>query len=75
MSQIHLEILGFDRIGFVNDIDKEVSKWGTIKKLQFEADGIKSVGKMKIETNQKPEILLNRLKSINGLVVAKQISE
>ncbi len=71
MPHIHLEILGFDRIGFVNDIDNEVSKWGIIKRLQFEADGIKSVGKIEIDTNHTSETLITKLKFVNGLVEVK----
>ena len=75
--QAQIEILGFDRIGFVNDVAKEISKWAIIKTLAFEANGIKSTGKLSIEIGNHPNItsLFECLKSVKGLATVKQIEE
>lgn len=73
-SLIQLEILGFDRVGFVEEITRFTSDYGKIVSVRFEADGVRSVGFVKVRMNQLERLssLLVRLKAITGLVKVKQ---
>ncbi len=78
ISKPHLtqiEILGFDRIGFVAEVTRHSSDYGRIVSVKFEADGVKSEGKVgiELESADKLDNLLLRLKAITGLVRAKHI--
>ena len=73
--KISIEILGFDRLGFVYDIHHILSKFDTIsvKNVHFEADGVRSVGKLQAETEQENNLekLIEKLKSVQGLAKVK----
>jgi uncharacterized protein with ACT and thioredoxin-like domain len=73
-SLIQLEILGFDRVGFVEEITRFISDYGKIVSVRFEADGVRSEGlvKVKLEDTDRLGSLLVRLKAITGLVKVKQ---
>jgi uncharacterized protein with ACT and thioredoxin-like domain len=68
-----LEILGFDRVGFVEEVTRFTTDYGRIVSVKFEADGVRSVGflKVQLEKAERLESLLTRLKSITGLVKVK----
>ena len=70
-----LEILGFDRVGFVEEVTRFVSDYGHIVSVRFEADGVRSQGFLKIKLDQleRLESLLVRLKAITGLVRVKKV--
>ncbi|MCA0229394.1 MAG: hypothetical protein LCH91_02945 [Bacteroidetes bacterium] len=70
-----LEILGFDRVGFVEEVTRFVSDYGHIVSVRFEADGVRSQGFLKIKLDQleRLEGLLVRLKAITGLVRVKKV--
>jgi hypothetical protein len=70
--QTQIEILGFDRIGFVHEVTQTVARYAQILGATFEADGVRSVGKLRLclqNIDQLNELLL-RLKTITGLVKA-----
>ena len=70
-----LEILGFDRVGFVEEVTRFVSDYGHIVSVRFEADGVRSQGFLKIKLDQLERLdsLLIRLKAITGLVRVKKV--
>ncbi|MFN8347172.1 MAG: ACT domain-containing protein [Spirosomataceae bacterium] len=70
-----LEILGFDRIGFVDEITGFISDYGRIVSVKFEADGIRSLGQVKVrlENRERLESLMVRLKAISGLVKVQHL--
>ncbi|WP_169704940.1 ACT domain-containing protein [Runella slithyformis] len=70
-----LEILGFDRVGFVEEITRFTSDYGRIVSVKFEADGVRSEGflRIKLDNNERLDSLLVRLKAIKGLVKVKQL--
>ena len=70
-----LEILGFDRVGFVEEVTRFVSDYGKIVSVRFEADGVRSEGlvKVKLEEADRLGSLLVRLKAITGLVKVKRL--
>lgn len=74
-SLAQLEILGFDRVGFVEEITRFVSDYGKIVRVRFEADGVRSEGfiKVKLENVDCLGSLLVGLKAITGLVRVKQL--
>jgi uncharacterized protein with ACT and thioredoxin-like domain len=74
---IQLEILGFDRVGFVEEVTRFTTDYGRIVSVKFEADGVRSVGflKIQLEKAERLESLLTRLKSITGLVKVKSVSK
>ncbi len=69
-----LEILGFDRVGFVEEVTRFISDYGHIVSAHFEADGVRSQGLLKIKLHQldRIESLVVRLKAISGLVRVKR---
>lgn len=73
-SLTQLEILGFDRVGFVEEVTRFVSDYGKIVSVRFEADGVRSEGlvKVKLEDADRLGSLLVRLKAITGLVKVKK---
>ena len=76
-SEIQLEILGFDRIGFVEEITRFVVDYGHIVSVNFKADGVRSQGILKIHLtdSHKLTLLLIQLKTVSGLVSVKQLGE
>ena len=74
-SLTQLEILGFDRVGFVEEVTRFVSDYGKIVSVRFEADGVRSEGlvKVKLEDADRLGSLLVRLKAITGLVKVKHL--
>ena len=48
-SLTQLEILGFDRVGFVEEVTRFVSDYGKIVSVRFEADGVRSEGLVKVK--------------------------
>jgi hypothetical protein len=74
-SLAELEILGFDRVGFVEEITRFTSDYGKIVSVRFEADGVRSEGlvKVKLEDADRLGSLLVRLKAITGLVKVKHL--
>ena len=74
-SLTQLEILGFDRVGFVEEVTRFVSDYGKIVSVRFEADGVRSEGlvKVKLEEADRLGSLLVRLKAITGLVKVKHL--
>lgn len=74
-SLTELEILGFDRVGFVEEVTRFVSDYGKIVSVRFEADGVRSQGfvKIRLENADRLGSLLVRLKAITGLVKVKQL--
>ncbi len=74
-SITHLEILGFDRVGFVEEVTRFIADYGHIISAKFEADGVRSQGSLsiKLDNNERLDSLLVRLKAITGLVRVKQI--
>jgi glycine cleavage system regulatory protein len=74
-SLAQLEILGFDRIGFVEEVTRFVSDYGKIVSVRFEADGVRSEGvvKVRLDNTDRLSSLLVRLTAINGLVKIKQL--
>jgi ACT domain len=72
-SLTQLEILGFDRVGFVEEVTRFTSDYGRIVSVKFEADGVRSEGfvRIKLDNNERLESLLMRLKAITGLVKVK----
>jgi len=75
-SLAQLEILGFDRVGFVEEVTRFTSDYGRIVSINFEADGVRSQGlvKLQLTDNERLSSLLVRLKSIAGLVKVKQLT-
>ncbi|MCP1383014.1 hypothetical protein [Runella salmonicolor] len=71
----HLEILGFDRVGFVEEVTRFIADYGHIISAKFEADGVRSQGSLSIilDNNERLDSLLVRLKAITGLVKVKPI--
>ncbi len=71
----HLEILGFDRVGFVEEVTRFIADYGHIISAKFEADGVRSEGSLSIilDNNERLDSLLVRLKAITGLVKVKPI--
>lgn len=74
-SLAQLEILGFDRVGFVEEVTRFTSDYGKIVSVRFEADGVRSQGliKIKLENADCLGSLLVRLKAITGLVKVKHL--
>ncbi len=74
-SLAQLEILGFDRVGFVEEITRYTSDYGKIVSVKFEADGVRSEGflRIKLDNSERLESLLTRLKAITGLVKVKHL--
>ena len=74
-SLAQLEILGFDRVGFVEEITRYTSDYGKIVSAKFEADGVRSEGflRIKLDNSERLESLLTRLKAITGLVKVKHL--
>lgn len=74
-SLTHLEILGFDRVGFVEEVTRFISDYGRIVSVRFEADGVRSQGfvKVRLEDMERLSSLLVRLKAVSGLVKVKQV--
>lgn len=74
-SLTQLEILGFDRIGFVEEVTRLTSDYGKIVSVRFEADGVRSQGliKLKLENIDCLGSLLTRLKAIMGLVKVENV--
>lgn len=72
-SLTQLEILGFDRVGFVEEVTRFTSDYGRIVSVRFEADGVRSQGsiKLQLENIERLGSLLIRLKAIAGLVKVK----
>lgn len=70
-----LEILGFDRVGFVEEVTRFTSDYGRIVSVKFEADGVRSEGflRIKLDNNERLDSLLVRLKAITGLVRVTQL--
>ncbi|MCU0342025.1 MAG: hypothetical protein MUE30_19310 [Spirosomaceae bacterium] len=68
--QTQLEILGFDRVGFVHEVSETVAQYGHIEGATFEADGVRSVGKLRLQLENEERLnrLIVRLKTIVGLV-------
>lgn len=74
-SLTQLEILGFDRVGFVEEVTRFTSDYGRIVSVRFEADGVRSQGsiKLQLENIERLGSLLIRLKAIAGLVKVKHL--
>lgn len=74
-SLTQLEILGFDRVGFVEEVTRFISDYGKIVSVRFEADGVRSQGfvKVRLEDTERLGSLLVRLKAITGLVKVKHL--
>ena len=74
-SLTQLEILGFDRVGFVEEVTRFISDYGKIVSVRFEADGVRSQGlvKVRLENTERLGSLLFHLKAITGLVKVKQL--
>jgi (p)ppGpp synthase/HD superfamily hydrolase len=74
-SLTQLEILGFDRVGFVDEITRFTSNYGRIVSVRFEADGVRSEGvvKVRLENAERLGSLLIHLKAISGVVKVKQL--
>jgi len=74
-SLTHLEILGFDRVGFVEEVTRFIADYGHIISVKFEADGVRSQGllSIKLDNNERLDSLLVRLKAITGLVKVSQL--
>ncbi|MEI7582525.1 ACT domain-containing protein [Runella sp.] len=74
-SLTQLEILGFDRVGFVEEVTRFISDYGKIVSVRFEADGVRSQGlvKVRLENTERLGSLLVHLKAITGLVKVKQL--
>ncbi len=74
-SLTQLEILGFDRVGFVEEVTRFTSDYGRIVSVRFEADGVRSQGsiKLQLENIERLGSLLIRLKAITGLVKVKNL--
>ncbi|WP_428663745.1 ACT domain-containing protein [Runella sp.] len=74
-SLTQLEILGFDRVGFVEEVTRFTSDYGKIVSVKFEADGVRSEGflRIKLENSDRLDSLLVRLKAITGLVKVKHL--
>lgn len=74
-SLTQLEILGFDRVGFVEEVTRFTSSYGRIVSVRFEADGVRSEGlvKVRLENAERLGSLLVHLKAITGLVKVKQL--
>lgn len=72
--QTTLEILGFDRVGFVHEVSETINNYGHIQSVTFEADGVRSVGRLRlqIENSDRLSSLIVRLKTITGLVKIKE---
>jgi hypothetical protein len=75
VSPAQLEILGFDRIGFVEEVTRFSSDYGHIVSVYFEADGVRSQGFLKINLHHSDRLenLIKRLKAITGLVRVRRI--
>jgi uncharacterized protein with ACT and thioredoxin-like domain len=73
-SLAELEILGFDRVGFVEEVTRFTSDYGKIISVRFEADDVRSQGFIRVELENVDCLgsLLVRLKAITGLVTVKQ---
>lgn len=74
-TMTQLEILGFDRIGFVEDITRLTADYGHIVRAKFEADGVRSEGflQVKLANADRLSSFLVRLKAITGLVKVRQL--
>ena len=70
-----LEILGFDRVGFVEDITRLTADYGHIVRAKFEGDGVRSEGflQVKLANADRLSSFLVRLKAITGLVKVRQL--
>ncbi len=75
-SLTQFEILGFDRVGFVEEVTRLVSDYGKIVRVKFEADGVRSQGFIKVALAEVDclDSLLVRLKAITGLVKVKHLT-
>ncbi|MES2520166.1 MAG: hypothetical protein V4585_18760 [Bacteroidota bacterium] len=71
-----IEILGFNRINLVNELTKTVGGFGYITQLNFNANGVKAVGKVvfQMEDTNQFDKLISCVKSITGLVKVVRLS-
>jgi|GEM_PF-5828215 len=57
-----IEILGFDRVGFVHEVTETVACYAQISGATFDADGVRSVGKLHLRFDNADK--LNSIKQV-----------
>ena len=71
---LSIEILGFDRLGFVKEVTETGSEMAHICKMKFEVHGAQASGKIiyQLKEHSFTERFLQQLKNIKGMVKVTQ---